>query len=170
VGLARASNRATKLLKCPSCRGTWLPSDEARINAVSDLMEADDTLKPGAAEDMRTGLCPLGHGILIRAKVDLEDPFYLDRCPECAGIWFDSGEWNTLAQSHLLANIEDLWDPALRWRAQKERAEDAFRDKLEEAIGAEAFASLVDLSERLRSTPAKARLAVLAFLRERIEM
>jgi Zn-finger nucleic acid-binding protein len=131
-------------------------------------MEADDTLRPGAPEDARTGLCPFGHGILIRAKVDLEDPFYLDRCPECAGIWFDAGEWSTLAQSHLLANLEDLWDPALRWKMQKERAEEVFVEKLTGDIGRPAFEHLAQLAEELRDKPQKVKLAALAHLRERM--
>lgn len=137
--------------------------------AVADLMEADDSMVPGALPDARTGLCPNGHGILIRAKVDLEEPFYLERCGECAGIWFDRGEWNKLARSHLLSNLNDLWNPAWRWRAQKERTETAFRRKLEGEVGERAFRMLEEVARELQEKPERVKLAALAYLREALD-
>lgn len=170
VPLVQPSGRATRTLRCPSCRGTWLPSNEARIEAVAGLMEADDTLRPGAAADSKTGLCPLGHGILIRARVDVDDPFYLDRCAECGGIWFDAGEWNRLAVSHLLEHLDDLWDPARRFKIQQERADAAFRGKLEQQLGEEAFRHLEALARALKEKPSQLQLAALAHLRESLEV
>ncbi|MFL5359808.1 MAG: zf-TFIIB domain-containing protein, partial [Myxococcales bacterium] len=46
-----------------------------------------------AKADARSGVCPLCRGVLVRARVEGDHPFHLDRCPICAGIWFDSGEW-----------------------------------------------------------------------------
>lgn len=169
VALVRPSDRATRLLRCPNCRGTWLPSDEARFDAVSALMEADDSMLPSGEPDLKTGLCPLGHGILIRAKVDLEEPFYLDRCGECCGIWFDVGEWNKLARGHLLANLSDLWNPAVRWRVHKERAEVAYHARLRSELGEATFAQLALIAESLRAAPDAVKLSAVAYLREAIE-
>lgn len=166
--LVSPSARASRLLRCPSCRGHWLPTDEARVEAVYDLMESDDTIRPGLPTDEKTGLCPSGHGILIRAKVDLDEPFFLERCADCGGIWFDKGEWNKLARSHLLTNLSELWNPARRWRVHKEKAEAAYFELLRLELGDAVFDGIETLAQQLRDEPEQKRLAALAFLRERI--
>jgi Zn-finger nucleic acid-binding protein len=166
--LRSPEGRATRLLRCPDCRGTWLPKDEARIEAVGDLLE-HDTIRPSKPEDLKTGLCPFGHGILIRARVELEEPFYLDRCNECGGIWFDKGEWNKLARGHLLDHLHALWDPAVRFRLQKQRADLVFKQKLESEVGTEAFKHLLAIAELLQHSDQQAKLAAIAFLRETLE-
>lgn len=166
--LFQPSPRASRLLRCPSCRGHWLPSDEARLEAVYDLMESDDTIRPGLATDGKTGLCPDGHGILIRAKVDLDEPFFLERCPECAGIWFDKGEWNKLARGHLLTNLGDLWNPARRWRVQQERTEVAYEEKMKFELGDETYAHILQLAALLADRTEQQKLAALAFLRDKL--
>ncbi|MBA3321396.1 MAG: zf-TFIIB domain-containing protein [Pyrinomonadaceae bacterium] len=37
--------------------------------------------------------CPRDHGLLTRME---HEGIYLDRCPQCKGVWFDAGEMETL--------------------------------------------------------------------------
>ncbi|MCB9652621.1 MAG: zf-TFIIB domain-containing protein [Deltaproteobacteria bacterium] len=168
VPLVSAAGRASRLLRCPYCRGTWFPRDEAHLDAVHELLQADDTIRPGSVADARTGLCPLGHGILIRAKVEIEDPFYLERCPECVGIWFDKGEWNKLAQSHLLDRLDTLWDPAWRFRHRQSRERELARRRLEKVLGPETLTELDALVERLGNASTAVRSEALAYLEEKL--
>jgi Zn-finger nucleic acid-binding protein len=162
--------RATRVLRCSRCRGSWVPRDEARLEAVAALLDTESTIRPGEMQDGKTGLCPLGHGILIRARVDLDDdPFYLDRCSECAGIWFDKGEWTKVASSHLLENLDLLWDPAWRHRVRAERAEADFAESLKRSVGARAYDLMAELVALLRAEPPRIKSLALAFLREEID-
>lgn len=161
--------RASRLLRCPDCKGTWLPKDEARLEAVASLLATDSTIRPGEAGDSRTGLCPNGHGILIRARVELADPFFLERCPECHGIWFDKGEWNVLAAGHLLSDLEHLWDPSWRAKMKLRRAEPGYVDGLEQALGRPLYASIEVLATALKGLPHPLRQEALAHLEALLE-
>ncbi len=74
---------------------------------MSDTLTVDvaTTGADGTTHDDKTGLCPEGHGIMVRAKIDVEDPFYLEKCTHCGGIWFDSGEWQQIAQHQLIESL-----------------------------------------------------------------
>lgn len=145
-----------------------MPRDAAHLEAVRELLQADDTIRPGSVADARTGLCPFGHGILIRAKVEIDDSFYLERCPECMGIWFDKGEWNKLAQSHLLERLDTLWDPAWRFRHRQSRERELVRRRLEQSFGAETLGQLDALVDRLGDAATTVRAEALAYLEEKL--
>ena len=173
VELEAPEGRASRLARCPSCDGTWFPKDEARLGAVGELLSADSTIRPGGDQDRRTGLCPEGHGILIRALVEVEDPFYLERCAECHGIWFDKGEWNRLAQSHLLAHLERLWDPAWRFRLKRsagadEEPDGGRRTRLVKALGAPAVEMIETLANALADHEQSVSSEAIAYLEERL--
>lgn len=169
VALTHPDPRASRLLRCPSCKGTWLPKDEARLEAVGTLLAHDSTIRPGEAGDSRTGLCPLGHGILIRARVDLAEPFFLERCPECHGIWFDKGEWNALAHGHLLSDLDHLWDPSWRAKMRARRAEHGYVDGLERALGKPVFEAIGTLATAMKGLPHPLKREALAHLEALLE-
>ncbi len=168
VELTHPEGRALRLLRCPKCRGTWMPKDEARLEAVGALLEGDSTIRPTDTGDGRTGLCPEGHGILIRARVEAEKGFFLERCPVCHGIWFDKGEWNALAQSHLLEHLDDLWDPAFRHRVRAEAGDEDYRAQLARDLGPKVLESLDVLATALQPMSARQQNAALAYLREKV--
>ena len=168
VTLQHPEGRASRLMRCPACRGTWMPKDEARLEAVGSLLDADSTIRPGASEDGRTGLCPGGHGILIRARVDSDPAFYLERCAICHGIWFDKGEWSALAQSHLLEHLDELWDPAFRHRARAAESDEASQHALRQDLGAEVCDALEGLANALADGSPRQKSAALAYLHRRV--
>lgn len=129
--------------------------------------------------DARTGLCPLGHGILIRARANTEPTFYLERCPHCHGIWFDNGEWNVLAEGHLLEHLEDLWDPAKKGRipsknsmstktvevrVERKPPEEELRVRAKERLGVHMVEQLEVLGNLLRRRSVETRREALEFL------
>jgi Zn-finger nucleic acid-binding protein len=97
-----------------------------------------------------------------RARVELDAPFYLERCVHCGGVWFDAGEWQRLATSHLLSSLLEFWTPAWRWRSQQEKARKAARERLSTRLGPELFEKLQALAAALNTHPA--RDEALAFL------
>lgn len=161
----RAGVRA---LSCRQCNGMWLPRPEAErlvqhppaISEATMGQASPPALAPNA--DRRTGPCPFGHGLMGRARVELDSPFYLERCLLCGGVWFDAGEWQRLATSHLLGSLLEFWTPAWRWRSQQEKARKGARERLSARLGPELFEKLQALAAALDNHPA--RDEALAFL------
>ncbi len=160
-------------LKCEACQGLWLPHvivESWRAHPISEQLEleaepAHPSVPPEA--DHRTGLCPFGHGILIRARVDGPRTFYVERCSPCRGVWLDRGEWKRLASARFLEHLDDLWDP--NWKRQNrvalvERHIDA---ALTEELGQELFSDLQAVVSELHGHPARAQ--ALAWIVEHLE-
>ncbi len=162
-------NAGGSVLCCEECNGMWLSHSlvECVVDSGADLGldDADDTSAEDSV-DKRTGLCPLGHGILIRARVHLEDPFFLERCPHCGGIWFDSGEWRQLASSHLLRHLQDFWTPTWRRQRRESAIRDAYVTSLRVDLGDELYEALSKLADTLRRHPHRER--ALAFLQSAV--
>lgn len=115
--------------------------------------------------DEKAGLCPSGHGILIRARAPVGDGFYLDRCAACFGVWFDQGEWQVVSAAGLKSGLFELWTGPWR-RQQRQNARHANEeDRLRERVGAELAGKLEDLAEQLRQHPA--RDLALSFLHDK---
>ncbi|TMB09829.1 MAG: hypothetical protein E6J66_13620, partial [Deltaproteobacteria bacterium] len=76
--------------RCTRCRGVWLPHGAVDQHVVPPSL---DTEPAATSADEIPGFCPGCRGLLVRARVEASHPFHLDRCPACAGVWFDAGEW-----------------------------------------------------------------------------
>jgi Zn-finger nucleic acid-binding protein len=137
----------------------WLPRAEAdrlvRREPRTEEGVAQEAPLPASDADRRTGACPIGHGLMGRARVDLDTPFYLERCMLCGGVWFDAGEWNQLATSHLLGSLHEFWTPAWRWRSQQEKVRKAELERLKTRLGPELFAQVQAVAAALREHPAR---------------
>ena len=137
---------------CASCRGMWLAPGEAET--AVDLVEESPPAGP-SPNDKRGGFCPFGHGLMERAKVDVDEGFYLERCVACRGVFFDAGEWDRLARARLLADVDALFDPVFQKKQAAARADAAHRARLVAAIGADVVEGLEAVAERLVDHPAK---------------
>jgi len=137
--------------RCSKCGGVWLPHEAVEAHQLPGSIDVTGPVP--ARADARSGVCPLCRGVLVRARVDTQHPFHLDRCPICGGIWFDSGEWAAIAASEWLTHLDDLWDPVWRKRVRERRAEKRHLETLEHALGPEAFAKMVDVVRVLRVHP-----------------
>ena len=149
--------------ECRTCGGIWLHLRELHRLAGSTASAPGQPAAESNELDGRGGLCPEGHGLLIRARIELEPPFYLDRCSQCHGVWFDRGEWQRLATHHLLEHLPELWTGA--WQ-QRQRAAEQRRSYVEwanETFGDELFEQLTRLAAALDRYEHRAE--ALAFLR-----
>jgi Zn-finger nucleic acid-binding protein len=151
---------------CPVCGGMWVS-----IYEIGELSEpfVDDlriSLADAAMMDARTGLCPHGHGIMIRAKVEADHSFYLEKCTHCGGVWFDPGEWQQIAKHHLVENLADFWTTAWQKQKNKEKDRESFIALNKRLIGDEAVQLILRLSEILKNHPEKTR--ALALLKQEL--
>jgi Zn-finger nucleic acid-binding protein len=154
-------------LCCAKCSGFWVPPlgfEEPDI--IASLKERDRRPSQHLEQDHRTGPCPEGHGLLRRARVTNEDPYFLERCARCGGVWFDPGEWSRLAEADLLGDVTTLWSPAWREHLSEEQNRVSLEADLRHKLGVETFDLLETLAEKLSQQ--KLGGLALAYLRERL--
>lgn len=157
----------TSALRCAGCSGFWVPPGAFELpNIVELLCERDLRPRQRLEQDHRTGPCPEGHGLLRRARAANEDPYFLERCARCGGVWFDPGEWSRLAEAGLLADVSTLWSPAWREHLSDEQNRASLTADLRQKLGTETFEILERLAEKL--TEQEAGALALAYLRERL--
>jgi Zn-finger nucleic acid-binding protein len=163
----RASSGASAL-QCPSCSGFWVPPEVVLLPAsLAILSERDVRPLQTQLENQRTGQCPEGHGLLRRARVTWHEPYFLERCARCGGVWFDAGEWSRAVTDELLSNLSEVWSPAWRKQLSDQKSHDSLEVDLRAKLGSDLFAALRTLAERLESHPQRG--VALAYLSERLK-
>jgi Zn-finger nucleic acid-binding protein len=151
---------------CPECGGIWVRKEDLSRMNYNFFEASEDDFPDHNVRDSKTGICPVGHGIMIRAKIEGESPFYLERCSACGGIWFDRGEWQRIAGNHFLKNLPDFWSLSWQRKQKQEKNRRQYLQQNEELLGLELFNSILALSENLKLHPEKSR--ALAFLQQEI--
>lgn len=147
---------------CLECRGVWIAGaayenwqqQQPPVKNLSTLI--DQALAMDCARspfDTRAALCPECTAYLARAKVSVKPPFYVERCPNCKGIWCDRGEWETLQTLTLHTVIDQMfsndWQTRTREREQLAQERRATIDKL----GSELAVQIFELAEILEKHP-----------------
>lgn len=145
---------------CKACGGIWL-----HVEVGSDLAAISiEPMDPEADlnnHDDKTGLCPAGHGIMIRAKVDIDEPFYLEKCTACGGIWFDKGEWLRIAESNLALSLSNIWSKSWQRKQGKDKGRAYFLELNQKLLGNQIFNSIMALAKALKDHPQKNRAIAL---------
>ena len=148
--------------KCTTCGGMFVPR-----MAVDLIDDAPDVAAGQESHDAQTGRCPMDGSMLSRAEIDLGDAhsrIHLDRCASCRGVWFDAGEWSSLAELELLEHIDEFWTAEWRARQRRERNEANYDRRLRDAFGSELYDALQDVARRIKGH--ERRSQALAFIRE----
>lgn len=145
---------------CNKCGGMWLGGEELP-NFIEKYSEQHDDEVGSSVNDKRTGLCPSGHGILIRAKIEIDEPFYLEKCSACGGIWFDNGEWQRIVNHDLAHNLNELWCRSWQAKQRQEKSRNSYLEANKELLGDAVFDEIMRLSEKLKDHPEKGRAIAL---------
>ena len=156
-----AGNLAVK--HCPDCQGTWIPASEYEVwqttqpqphrqnqESTYETLDVDFVQSPF---DTKAALCPECNHYFARAKVMLKSPFYVERCPNCGGIWCDRGEWDVLARLGLHTTIQQLFSNEWQTRAREQLQAEKEHQATIEKLGSELAARLFDLAELLEKHP-----------------
>ncbi|HEY4104805.1 MAG TPA: zf-TFIIB domain-containing protein [Polyangiaceae bacterium] len=162
------SKIGSSALRCAQCSGFWAPPEVIALPGVVELLrELDAQTAQTPNEDKRTGQCPDGHGLLRRARVTWHNPYFLERCARCGGVWFDASEWSRAAEDNLFANLSEVWSPAFRKQLSDEQAHASLEVDLRAKLGGESCDLLHALANRLESHPHRG--LALAYLVERLK-
>ena len=153
--------------RCRQCAGFWVPPEALHAPEVEALLGQHDARPPQPLEqDHRTGPCPEGHGLLRRARVTNDDPFFVERCARCGGVWFDPGEWSRLAAAGLLVDVSNLFSPAWRDHLSEEQNRASLESDLRQKLGNETFELIEQLVVQLHERESAA--LALAYLQQRL--
>ncbi len=146
---------------CHSCGGLWIPSesyipwqrqqgDGDAPPTVALLPLSLHTAFRSSPLDGRAALCPDCHSYLVRGRINLrQGTVYLERCPNCQGIWCDAGEWELLEELDLQAHVDYVFSSD--WQAQVRHLEAAERERqaLVDRMGPEIAQRLLELTQLL---------------------
>jgi Zn-finger nucleic acid-binding protein len=148
---------------CPDCKGTWIPAEEYKSwQSRQEVKEvtAEDVM-PKILEvkfsqpplDTKAALCPDCNRYLSRAKVNLKNPFYVERCMACGGVWCDYGEWDVLQKLGLHVCIEKLFSSYWQERVKELEYAERERQATVQKLGEELAARVFELAELLEAHP-----------------
>ena len=124
---------------CPRCRGLWCEPSQwgrdqlgpfpgfARVGQPGQpgLRPAEGADAPKPAADIHpvgpsTLACPNCRSPLTKLQVsgpqdDGPEPFEIDQCGQCGGVWFDNGEWERLEAVRAWQGEEKQLDSPTTW-------------------------------------------------------
>lgn len=150
---------------CYKCGGMWIEHEKFPEFIERQEQTNNEEIGTGLNDD-KTGLCPAGHGIMIRARIDIDEPFYLEKCSTCGGVWFDNGEWKKIINYNLTESFSEFWCAAWQIKQRNEKNRRNYLDINRKLLGDTIFNEIMNLSEILKSHPEKGR--ALALLQQEI--
>lgn len=147
---------------CPACEGHWIPAESygawqadhpAPQNVIPILEQMQKTDYTPSEWDTKAGMCPDCGSYLVRAKVNVKTPFYVERCPRCKGMWCDRGEWDLLATLQLHVMLDRLFLSEWQTQARDYELNAYERRAMIEKLGLELAQRIFDLAEVLETHP-----------------
>ncbi len=152
--------------RCRQCEGIWIAARE-----YLRWLQQQPTLlpeKPADAADLPTAdtpqlkLCPQCGHFLIRYRVLPNAGFYLDRCGNCNGVWFDQNEWDVLVAHNLHDKVNQFFTQPWQSRLRAEEARLKLDQLYHDRFGDDDYARIKDVRQWLQAHPQRGML--LAFL------
>jgi Zn-finger nucleic acid-binding protein len=147
---------------CPECAGEWIPghnyqtwrSQRQNTTPNPDVLAKNYHLSytPGPL-DAKTAPCPECGRLMARGKISLREPFYLEHCLTCGGIWCDRGEWEILERLNFHTNIPQLFSGSWQASARASHMNELERQAVIDKVGVEMAQRVFDLADVLSKHP-----------------
>lgn len=124
---------------CDKCGGMWLGAmqyENWRQKQAKGLDEkpADQSVQLTSGETPGARFCPQCKYVLMKYKVGHQTGFSLNRCGNCAGIWFDKNEWEILKSRNLHERVHmvfsQAWQSAVRAEQHRNAMDEFWRNEL----------------------------------------
>jgi Zn-finger nucleic acid-binding protein len=147
---------------CAECAGEWIsgqnyqswrfrqPEAEANPDVLAKNYHLAYTPSP---YDAKTAPCPECGRIMARGKISLKQPFYVEHCLTCGGIWCDRGEWVMLERLNLHLNIAQIFSGTWQAKARASHTNELERQAVIDKVGVEMAQRVFDLAEILTKHP-----------------
>ena len=147
---------------CRECQGEWISgrnyqtwkAEHAELPQQPNILAQNYHLPYApSALDAKTAICPECRCIMARGKVALKEPFYLEHCLTCGGIWCDRGEWAVLEQLQLDRNIGQIFSGVWQAQVRANHANQLERQAVIDKIGIELAQQVFDFADLLAQHP-----------------
>ena len=147
---------------CRECAGDWISGHNYQVwrsqrpyTPPNPAVLAQNYHLPYTPSpvDAKTAPCPECARMMARGKISLKQPFYLEHCLTCGGIWCDRGEWTVLEQLQLDTNISQIFSSV--WQAQVRASHllELERQAVIDKVGVEMAQRIFDLADVLTKHP-----------------
>jgi Zn-finger nucleic acid-binding protein len=90
---------------------------------------------------------------MARGKISLREPFYLEHCLACGGIWCDRGEWEVLERLNFHTNIPLLFSGSWQASARASHTNELERQAVIDKVGVDLAQRVFELAEILAKHP-----------------
>lgn len=147
---------------CQQCEGEWISgrnyqiwrSERPNIPPNPDILAQNYHLSyiPSPL-DAKAASCPECRRMMARGKITLKQPFYLEHCLTCGGIWCDRGEWEVLEQLKLDTNISQIFSGAWQAQVRASHMNELERQAVIDKVGVEMAQRVFDLADLLTKHP-----------------
>jgi Zn-finger nucleic acid-binding protein len=147
---------------CPECDGEWIPgrmyqawrSERPAILSSHDAIVRNyDFHYSPSPYDAKAANCPECKSIMARGKISLKQPFYVEHCLACGGIWCDRGEWDVLERLQLHTNITQIFSGGWQAQARASHMNALERQAVIDKVGVEMAQRVFDLADILIKHP-----------------
>lgn len=144
--------------RCEKCEGDWLSGDryqtwqaaQDKPPIVNTNLALQEIVTP-AATDNKAALCPECRRYLSRVKIPVDQPFYLERCPECNGFWCDRQEWDILQKLSIHTSLEYVFTSEWQSKIREQQLNVSERQALIQKLGQELATEVFQLGDKLAS-------------------
>jgi Zn-finger nucleic acid-binding protein len=152
--------------QCPKCEGIWISSNEylrwLKTQGLTLPEKTGDDANIPTWDTSQVKLCPNCGHFLMRYRVLPNVHFYLDRCGNCNGVWFDKNEWEVLVARNLHDKVNQFFTQPWQTKIRDEAAHAMLEQLYLEKFGTEDYAKIKDIWNWLMQNPHRAML--LAYL------
>jgi len=143
----------------------WVAGGRTPHLAQLQIEQMEDVVEHDSVADKQAGSCPMGHGLMVRAKTFVDGGFYLERCPTCFGIWFDRGEWQRVLQHGLADGLHEIWSSSWQTEQIRLQQERNYSQQLTMKLG-DLVSEIDQLTQKLEQHPQ--RSLAIGYLMQRL--
>ncbi len=148
--------------RCQQCQGVWISLSEYRnwrrekADALPELALDDTDIPLWDTQELK--LCPNCARFLTRHRILPGVKFYLDRCGNCEGVWFDPHEWEVVVARNLQDKVHLFFTKPWQIKMQAEEARRMLDRLYLDKFGPEDYAKVKDVWAWVRHHPQRAML------------
>lgn len=153
---------------CEKCSGKWISGKnyqnwlESHGEILPEIKGEEGKMTIPEFELAR--LCPADKRILIKYKIGRNIPFTIDRCGNCAGVWLDKDEWETLKSRNLHDELNKVFTDHWQEEVQKDEMRKRLGKIYEDKFGAENYSKIKDFKSWVDSHEKQGE--ILAYLKD----
>lgn len=155
---------------CKKCNGRWISRENYDVwlehrDAILPEISFDEDPNMTIPEFELARLCPKCRRILVKYKVGRNLPFNIDRCGNCAGVWLDHNEWETLKSRNLHDELNRVFMDHWQEEVKRENTRKTLKSIYEEKFGTEDYSKIREFKKWVDSHEKGGE--ILAYIRDK---